>query len=339
VLRDSVFVARVTELNDRFQPPYAAVRATAQAEVEEKRRQETEREAQGFFETHRDRYQSPQRWIFDYVVFHKAKPDSAPVPEDSLRAYYDRHPLEFTVPARARARHILIAFRPGDGPGARTAARQKALDILKKLKAGGDFAALAKEFSDDRGSAAQGGDLGDITRGQVVKEFGDAAFALKPGELSPVVETQFGFHIIRLDGLTPQKLPPFEDSRAEIHAVLGESIADSLAQTEAVRFALSASRPDARFEELAKPRGGAQSSGPVGLREPVPGIGVIPDMEKTIGSLPPGGVSRPVPIEGGFLVARLARVVAPRPATFGEVKEQAVQDMQGEQRRAAADSV
>jgi peptidyl-prolyl cis-trans isomerase D len=339
VLRDSVFVARVTELDDRFMPPYAAVRPAAHAEVEERRRQEAERAAQAFFESHKDRYHTPQRWLFDYVVFHKMKPDSAPVPEDSIRVYYERHPLEFTVPARARVRHILIASRPGDGPGARTAARQRALQVLKRAKAGGDFAALAKEYSDDRGSAAQGGDLGEIARGQVVKEFGDAAFALKPGELSPVVESQFGFHVIRLDAMTPQRVRPLQDCRAEIRGVLGESLADSLVESEAIRFAESASRPDARFEDLAKAHGGSQSSGPVGLREPVPGIGALPDMEKTIGSLPPGGVSRPIPIEGGFLVARLARALAPRPATFGEVKAQAVSDREAERKRAVADSV
>jgi peptidyl-prolyl cis-trans isomerase D len=339
VLRDSVFVARVTDLNDRFEPPFAAIRPMAHAEVAERRRQEVERAAQGYFEAHRDRYRSPQRWIFDYVVFHKMKPDSVPVPEDSIRVYYEQHPLEFTVPARARVRHILVSFRPGDGAGARTAARQRALEALKRAKAGEDFAALAKEYSDDRASAAQGGDLGEVTRGQVVKEFADAAFALKPGELSPLVETQFGFHVIRLDGMTPSRVRPLEDCRAEIHSVLGESRVDSLARSQAVRFAESASRPDARFEELAKAHGGAQSSGPVGLHEPVPAIGAIPDMEKAIGSLPPGGVSQPIPIEGGFLVARLARSVEPRPATFAEVKDQAVQDMQTERRRAVADSV
>jgi peptidyl-prolyl cis-trans isomerase D len=339
VLRDSVFVARVTELNGRFEPPYAAVRPRARAEVLERRRQDVEREAQNFFEAHRDRYHTPQRWLFDFVVFHKMKPDSAPVPEDSIRVYYEQHPLEFTVPARARVRHILIAFRPGDGPGARTAARQRALDVLKRVKAGEDFEALAKEYSDDRGSAAQGGDLGEIARGQVVKEFGDAAFALKPGELSPVVETQFGFHIIRLDGMTPQKVRPLEDCRAEIHGVLGESLVDSLARSDAARFAERASRPDARFEDLAKAHGGAISSGPVGPRDPVPGIGAIPDMERAIGSLPEGGVSRPIPIEGGFLVARLARALPPRSATFGEVKEQAVLDTQAERRRMVADSL
>ena len=119
-----------------------------------------------------------------------------------------------------------------------------------------------------------------------------------------MVESQFGFHVIRIDAMTPQRVRSLEDCRSEIRGILGEGIADSLAESEAIRFAKSASVPDARFEDLAKAHGGSQSSGPIGLREPVPGIGALPDMEKTIGSLPPGAVSRPIPIEGGFLVAR-----------------------------------
>jgi len=339
VMRDSVFVVRVAEVNDRFQPPYGAVRTMAHAEVEARRVVDAGREAERFYDDHKDRYRTPQRWLFDYVLFHKMKPELAPVPDDSIRAYYDQHPPEFTVPARARARHILIGFRPGDGPGARTAARQKAGGVLARLKKGEDFGDLAKELSDDRGSAAQGGDLGEITRGQVVKEFSDAAFALKPGELSPVVETQFGFHVIRLESMTPQRLRTLEECRTEIRGVLGEAIADSLASSTAVAFAERASRPGANFEDLAKAHGGAVSSGPIGPRDPVAGLGAVPDLERNIGSLPEGGVSRPILVEGGFVVARLTRALPPRPAAFGEVEEQAIQDMQTERKRAVADSI
>jgi len=91
MLRDSVFVARVIERNDRFQPPYEAVRQQALAEVEAKRRETMERAARSWFEGHRDRYATPQRWAFDYVLFRKMKADSAPVPEDSIRVYYETH--------------------------------------------------------------------------------------------------------------------------------------------------------------------------------------------------------------------------------------------------------
>src|SRR5439155_4698328 len=263
VLRDSVFVVRVTDVDAKFLPAYEAVRGIARAEAELMRRTETEKEAEGYFESHRERYRTPQRWAFDYVLFRKSKPDSVPVPEDSIRAYYDQHPLEFTVPARAHARHILIAYRPGDGPGARGAARKKALDLLKRVKDGEDFGALAREYSDDRDTAAKGGDLGEITRGEVAKEFGDFVFALKPGQTGELLESKYGFHIIRLEGMTPQRLRTLEECRAEIHGVLGEGVADSLARGEAAAFSAAASKPEARFEELAKPYGGASTSGPL----------------------------------------------------------------------------
>jgi parvulin-like peptidyl-prolyl isomerase len=339
VSRDSVFVALVTDLDDRFQPPFERVRPMARAEVENRLKQDVERRAERWFETRGDRYRTPRRWVLDYVLFAKQKPDQVPVSEDSIRAYYERNPLEFTVPARAHVRHILVAFRPGDPSGARSAARAKAAEALKRAKAGEDFGALAREYSDDRASAAQGGDLGEITRGQVVKEFGDAAFSLKPGELSPVVESQFGFHVIRLEGMKPSRVRSLEECRAEIHGVLGEAIADSLVESAARSFTAAASAPGARFEALAASHGGVKSSGPVGVREPVPGLGVLPDMEKNVGTLPEGGVTQPIVVEGGFIVARVAKALAPRPATFGEVKEQVVEDMRQEDRRAAADSV
>ena len=339
VLRDSVFVVRVTDVDAKFLPTYEAVRGIARSEVELRRRAETEKDARAYFESHRDRYETPQRWVFDYVVFRKSKPDSAPIPQDSIRTYYDRHPLEFTVPARAHARHILVAYRPGDGPGARGTARKKALDLLKRVKDGEDFAAIAKENSDDRGSAANGGDLGEITRGEVVKEFGDALFALKPGQTSEVIESKYGFHIIRLEGMTPQRLRTLEECRAEIHGVLGESVSDSLARTQAAAFSAAASRPEARFEDLAKPYGGASTSGPLARLEPVPGLGQLPTMESDIGSLPEGGISRPIAVQPGYLVARLTRSVAPHPAAFTEVKEAVNRDMQIERRRMLADSI
>ena len=337
--RDSVFVARVVERNEAYQPPYEAVRQQALAEVELRRRGETERAARSWFASHRDRYQTPRRWAFDSVLFAKMKADSAPVPEDSIRAYYETHKVEFIVPARARVHHVLIGFRPGESAGARSAARAKALGVLRRAKAGEDFESLAKENSDDRASAAKGGDLGEITRGQVVKEFGDAAFALHDGELSPVVETQFGFHVIRMDHLEPQRLRTLEDSRAEIRGVLGESLVDTLASEAAWSFVRRAEAPGARFEELAKERGGMIASPPVAQGEPSPGLGPVPEVEERIGSLAPGGVSRPIQVQQGYVVARLTRSVPPREAEFGEVKDQAVQDMELVQRRALVDSI
>ena len=338
-LHDSLFLVRVDEVNDRFQPPFEAIRPELRAAIESRRASETEREAQAYYAAHKGEYRTPQRYAFDYVVFRRMKPDSVPVPEDSIRAYYERHPLEFTVPAKAHARHILIGVKPGDGPGAKAAARKRGQDVLRRLKAGADFAALAKELSEDRGSAAQGGDLGEITRGQVVKEFGDAAFALKPGQTSGLVESQFGFHIIKVESLTPQRLRPLDDCRDEIHGVLGEGMADSLALRTAETFAGQASKTGASFQDLARSHGGALSSPPIAAREPVGSLGVLPGLEQAIRSLPSGGVSRPIEFGEGYVVARLGKSVPPAEAPFPEVKQEVIRDAQIERRRSVADSI
>jgi hypothetical protein len=100
------------------------------------------------------------------------------------------------------ASHILVSFKGARGvlpnvTRGKEQARKRAQEVLKKAKAGGDFAALAKQYSDDPGSGSKGGDLGAFTRKTMVQPFSDAAFALKPGELSGIVESDFGFHVIK----------------------------------------------------------------------------------------------------------------------------------------------
>lgn len=117
------------------------------------------------------------------------------VSKEEQKAYYDAHPEQFQLPDRIRASHILVKVPSDADEATRKAGREKIEKIATELKNGGNFAALAKEHSDD-GSAARGGDLGYFTRGKMVKPFEEAAFALKIGETSPVVQTQFGYHLI-----------------------------------------------------------------------------------------------------------------------------------------------
>jgi parvulin-like peptidyl-prolyl isomerase len=111
---------------------------------------------------------------------------------------------EVTPPAEEKigASHILVAYKDSRSAApnitrTKDQARKRAEDAMKKAKAGKDFAALAKEYSDDPGSGPKGGDLGVFPRNMMVKPFADAAFALKPGEISGIVETDFGFHVIK----------------------------------------------------------------------------------------------------------------------------------------------
>ena len=120
------------------------------------------------------------------------------VPDQAARDFYEKNKAKIRSPERLHLRHILIGINAKTSPADRQKARQKAEDLLKRIKAGEDFAQLAMS-SDDTGSRLKGGDLGWVSRGQTVPPFEKAAFALsKPNDLSPVVESPFGYHIIQL---------------------------------------------------------------------------------------------------------------------------------------------
>ena len=131
------------------------------------------------------------------------------------RAFYDNNPDKFKQAATVRASHILLKV-PENAPEAeKTKARTQIEGILKRARSGEDFAALAKQYSQD-GSAAQGGDLGYFERERMVPAFSQAAFALQPGQLSDVVTTQFGFHIIKVTDRKPPAAVPYEQVSARI---------------------------------------------------------------------------------------------------------------------------
>jgi peptidyl-prolyl cis-trans isomerase C len=141
------------------------------------------------------------------------------VTEQDSQAYYDTHPEAFKQPEQLKASHILVKVDPKDDPAQKAEALKKIESVQAKLKAGGDFATLAKELSDCP-SKEKGGDLGYFAKGQMVKPFEDAALALKPGETSGVVETQFGYHIIKLAELKPEGIMPYADVKDQLSQYL-----------------------------------------------------------------------------------------------------------------------
>lgn len=174
------------------------------------------------------------------------------------RTLYDAEPERFNVPAQTRARHILI-------PRSLPDAGAKAEDIRKQLLNGGNFEQLAQQHSTDYGSAAKGGDLGFFSKGAMVPEFEAAVDALKmPGDLSPVVSTQFGLHIIRLEARRAAQKRPFD----ELRDTLVNQAANSLAN-EARQKAIEAIRADIKYhdaviKEFAQRQG--QTPGPANSR-------------------------------------------------------------------------
>ncbi len=164
------------------------------------------------YESNQQSYQTVETVDLEYVEL--AQSDIAAtieVTEEGLRAFYDEERERFQTEEERRARHILINI--GDDADA---ARAKAESVAERLRGGEDFAALANELSDDVGTKAQGGELGWIGRGMLVGPFEDALFAMQVGEVSAPVQSEFGFHIIRLDEIRAGELQPYEAVREEL---------------------------------------------------------------------------------------------------------------------------
>lgn len=172
--------------------------------------------ARKFYDENSKRFETPDQARVEYLVL---SPDSveAPVSDAEIQAWYDGHKDRYAQPEERRASHILIATEGKDKAKAKERADALLAEVQKNPAA---FAELAKKNSEDPGSATQGGDLGFFARGMMVKPFEDATFALKEGETSGVVESDFGFHIIRLTGVRPAREKPLAEVRSEIETEL-----------------------------------------------------------------------------------------------------------------------
>ncbi|UKL13953.1 peptidylprolyl isomerase [Dissulfurimicrobium hydrothermale] len=138
-----------------------------------------------------------------------------PVSDQEAKEFYEKNKAEFSQPEMIKARHILI--RPqGNSEKAWKEAEAKAKDIKKKLEKGADFAQLAKQYSEDPGTKDKGGELGLFPKGRMVPEFEKAAFALKVGEISAPVKTQFGYHIIKVEEKKPAETKPLKDVMSQV---------------------------------------------------------------------------------------------------------------------------
>jgi peptidyl-prolyl cis-trans isomerase C len=142
------------------------------------------------------------------------------VTPEQVTDFYTKNPDQFKQPERVRASHILISAAKDADVATKAQARAKAEAVLKDVKAGKDFAALAKQHSQDPGSAVQGGDLGFFTQGQMVGPFNDAAFSLAPGATSDLVETDFGFHIIRVVDKQTGRTVPLDEVKTKVEEYL-----------------------------------------------------------------------------------------------------------------------
>lgn len=183
--------------------------------------------AKKYYESRQDEFRLPEQVRVEYVtlsldsILPQMHVDAA-----EIKKYYDEHQRQFGVPETRQASHILIAVEKSAGADARQKAKTKAEEIAAEAKKNPNrFAELAKKYSQDPGSATNGGDLGSFSRGSMVKAFDDAAFNMKVGDISDPVETEYGYHIIRLTGITPGQLKSLEQVRPEVEKELKKQLA------------------------------------------------------------------------------------------------------------------
>ena len=181
----------------------------------------TDAQLQAWFKQNAVKYAHavPEARKIQYIAFTTSDLPKAPAPvtDAEVQQYYQQHLANYQVEAQVKVRHILIAVNAKESDAA---AKAKAQGILNKLHNGGDFAKLAKENSDDPGSKSQGGELGWIKHGVTVPEFDKAAFALQPGQISGLVRTKFGYHIIQTEEKQPAHTRPLDEVKADITASL-----------------------------------------------------------------------------------------------------------------------
>ena len=281
-------------------------------------------EVASYFDTHRAEYRiGEQRRVRMLLVDRDRAYASTVVPLTDVQRYYNTNISQYQTPEEVRASHILLSTEGED----ESAVRPRAEDLLAEVKNGADFAALAREHSDDEGSKATGGDLDYFSRGRMVPEFEAAAFALETDAVSDLVRTQYGFHIIKVTDKRPAETRPFEEVRPQIEDQLKRQRADE--------------QVAARAEELAGRLGTAADldrvAGEEGLTvteseffgrdDAVPGVGVAPQVAATAFQLEQNAVSRAIPSPRGPVFIAVSATRDPHIPELDQVRERVREDL------------
>ena len=200
--------------------------------------QVTPAQIKAYYDAHQADFNVPAQAKFQYVVL--SLDDMAKnikIDDASVQQYYQENSAKYSEPEQRSARHILITVAPNADPAKRATAKAKAEQLYKQVLANpASFAELAKQNSEDPGSAAEGGDLGWFPRNAMVKPFADAVFTMKPNEIKGPVATDFGYHIIMLSGIKPAQTQPFEMVKSAIVSELQKQQAGKLFADAAERF-------------------------------------------------------------------------------------------------------
>lgn len=294
-------------------------------------------ELQAYYEESAAQYELPEQRVVDYLLVDRGKlRQEVEIPEAELRAYYDANPEEFTREEQVSARQIFVQ---DDGTGS---AEAEAAAIKARIEAGEDFGQLARELSDDEGSAQRGGALGYITRGRQAQAFDEAAFAASKGELVGPVEGDFGYYIIEVLDTREGGLRPFEEVERLISSrLVGEQVQE-LAEQKARELAARIESEDLGTREGLETIAGEQeyltfaTTPAFGRDDVVAGLGRSQELNTAAFELEPGGVSEPVQLPRGWAILRLDTVNAPRVQDLDEVRDDVRQKVEEQKRQEMA---
>jgi peptidyl-prolyl cis-trans isomerase D len=285
--------------------------------------QPSKEDMQGYFKANAAKYVMPERRSLAILVADQAKIEQSITPTDAeLNLLYTQNINQYRVPETVKMEHILVMTQ--NKPATEDAAlKAKADDILKQVRAGGDFAALVKKYSEDPGAASNQG-IYDVQRDStMVPEFKEAAFRLKPGE-SEVVKTAYGYHVVKVMKHDQARLRPFEEVRSDIAANVKKAKATDMMQQISDKAVAALQKdpthPDKVAADLHMDVFNAANVEP---GKPLPGIGASPDFDQSIIGLKKGDVSQPVALQGNKLAIAVVTDVQPaRPMTFEEAEAQ-----------------
>lgn len=290
----------------------------------------TQAEIVEHFTKARANYNLPEkRALTVYPVTEAAIAATLSVSDADIERAYASHLDRFRTPERVRVRHILLKTQ--DKPASEVAAIQKkAEDLLKQARSGADFAQLATKNSDDTTSAVKGGDLEWISRGQTVPEFEQAAFSMKPGEISSLVKTVYGFHILKVEAREEARLRPLADVKAELRSELLKGEVFNRMQDVADRIRAALVKSPAEAEQIAKTNGITPIRlDKVGKDDPIPEVGVQEAFSQALFSLPVNGVTPVMTIGANKLVlAQVTGITPAHPAELADVQDEVRQQVQ-----------
>jgi peptidyl-prolyl cis-trans isomerase D len=283
-------------------------------------------ELKAYYERNKTTYANsiPEKRQVKYFVLDTNKlQEQTPIAQDDLQSYYDQHRDEFRVLEQVNVRHILIKANPAaDGkadPKAVDEARKKAEDVLKQLKAGGNFAELAKKYSEDPGSAKNGGSLDWIEKGRTVPEFEKAAFSLPKGGTSDLVQSSYGFHIIHVEDKHDAHMKSLAEVKNQIEPLVRLNKAQKQAQSEA-----NALLTQARSQGIEKAASAKDlqviTTDFVGKSDALPGIGNAPSFMDAVFSQAEKSAPDQAQLPQGFAIFQVHAIQPAATPTFEGIR-------------------